>query len=220
MSSVGKNSEQDLRDVRREYEGVPLRRVTLNQDPVEEFRAWMELAAQYHPEDATCMTLATVDADGMPSARTVLLKHFDQQGFCWYTNSGSQKGRELARNPQAALHFYWSNLHRQVRMVGTVDLLPRANAEDYFYERPLGSQISCYVSRQSEVVANREVLEVAAEQAAQDYAKGRVPCPEEWCGYRLLPQQFEFWQGRENRLHDRFRYRLSNDAWLLDRLAP
>lgn len=219
----------DLRDQRREYYGEPLRRDAIASNPVEEFAAWMELAREHHPEDATAMVLATADATGQPSVRTVLLKHFDQQGFCWYSNSSSRKGQQLASNPQAALQFYWRRLNRQVRISGKVEQLTREAAEEYFRSRPVGSQISAAVSRQSSVVQDRHELVRASAALEKQFPDGDVPCPKDWCGYRLQPHRFEFWQGRENRLHDRLEFTLqstdvksgSNTAiWTIERLAP
>lgn len=194
--------------------------VSAADDPITQFAKWMTVATEYQLEDCSCMVLATVDSAGAPSVRTVLLKHFDQSGFCWYSNSESMKGQQLAVNPQAALQFYWSSLHRQVRISGVVEPLPREEAEAYFNSRPFGSKISASVSRQSSVIANRSELEAMAEEMAVQYPDGDVPCPADWCGYRLKPVTMEFWQGRENRLHDRLKYSLQAGEWLLARLAP
>lgn len=210
----------DLRDVRREYRGTPLGPDDLAKDPITEFARWMTLAREYQPEDATCMVLATSSKTGLPAARTVLLKHFDESGFCWYTNLASDKARDLAENPQAALHFYWYSLFRQVRITGRVKELSRAEAQAYFKERPIGSRISALVSRQSRAIASREELESAAREAEQQYADKDIPCPQDWGGYLLLPGVIEFWQGRENRLHDRFQYSLVDGSWQMQRLQP
>lgn len=210
----------DLHDVRWEYSGEPLTRSTADSNPLHTFTQWMALAQEYHPEDATAMVLATASSGGLPSARTVLLKQFDESGFCWYSNSGSQKGQHLAENPRAQIQFYWRRLHRQVRIRGHVVPLSRANAERYFHARPLGSQISAAVSRQSKVVESRETLELAADALAAQYQGAQIPCPDDWCGWALQPDEYEFWQGRENRLHDRLEYLRSDQGWTISRLAP
>ena len=214
------SSSADLREVRREYSGEPLRVDSAASDPITQFAQWMKVATKYQPQDCSCMVLATADIGGAPSVRTVLLKHFDQKGFCWYSNSGSMKGQQLEVNRQAALQFYWSSLHRQVRISGEVEVLPREEAEAYFNSRPFGSKVSASVSRQSEAIASRAELEAMAEEMAAQYPNGDVPCPQDWCGYRLSPAVMEFWQGRENRLHDRLQYSLQAGQWRLKRLAP
>lgn len=217
---IADSSEANLRNVRREYKGESLRKSEMNDDPIAEFAEWLALAAEYHPVDSTAMVLATATPDGQPSMRTVLLKHYDQQGFSWYTNSASEKGSQLQQNPNAALQFYWSAMSRQIRLSGSVTQLPRAMAEEYFYSRPEGARFSAAASRQSTVVQTREELETAVNQLHDQYGDGNVPCPEDWCGYCLLPVKIEFWQGRENRLHDRIVYQRDGNNWLKQRLAP
>lgn len=218
MSKEG--NEVDLRDIRREYKGESLRKSEMSDEPIAEFAAWLNLAAEYHPVDSTAMVLATATPDGEPSIRTVLLKHYDQQGFCWYTNSASEKGRQLQLNPKAALQFYWSAMSRQIRVSGTVTQLPRAMAEEYFYSRPEGARFSTAASRQSTVVQTREELETTVENLHAQHSDGNVLCPDDWSGYCLLPEKIEFWQGRENRLHDRIVYQRDGSAWTKQRLAP
>lgn len=214
------NKHGDLTATRREYLAKPLHRSDLESDPVEMFSQWMEAAMEVSPDDATSMTLATANSAGMPSARIVLLKHFDQLGFAWYTDYRSQKGGDLAENPQAEIMFYWYGLERQVRIQGSVVKLSREQGEKYFNERPLGSRLSAAVSCQSASVESREVLEAAVEALKSDHPDGNVPHPEEWGGYLLKPTRFEFWQGRENRLHDRFQYNLTEGNWKVERLQP
>ncbi len=214
------SSEKNLREARREYKGEALRKQSMADDPISEFADWLELAEHYHPLDSTAMVLATATPDGQPSARTVLLKHFDQHGLCWYSNSGSEKGAHLAVNPRAALHFYWSAMSRQIRVSGRVEKLPRAIAEEYFHSRPEGSRYSAVASRQSSVVNTREQLETEVENLKRRFSDGNLPCPDDWCGYCLRPDRFEFWQGRENRLHDRIVYIDGDDGWQKQRLAP
>ncbi len=218
---MSKHSDQmNLRDVRREYKGESLRKSEMDDDPISEFAKWITLAADYHPLDSTAMVLATATTDGQPSMRTVLLKHYDQQGFCWYTNSASEKGSQLQLNPKAALQFYWSTMSRQIRISGAVTRLPRTMAEEYFYSRPEGARFSAAASRQSAVVQTREDLETAVEKLHALHVDGDVPCPDDWCGYCLLPEKLEFWQGRENRLHDRIVYQRVGQDWAKQRLAP
>jgi len=210
----------DYTQLRREYLASPLNRDQLNADPVEQFRQWMEVATEVAPDDATSMTLATADSSGMPSARIVLLKHFDQDGFAWYTDFSSAKGSDLEQNPQASLMFYWYGLERQVRIQGQVEKLPAAQGKKYFNERPVGSRLSAAASHQSAVIESREALEAAVEDLRQQCSDGEVPHPERWGGYILRPTSFEFWQGRESRLHDRFRYHWVDGSWQIDRLQP
>ncbi|WP_027856657.1 pyridoxamine 5'-phosphate oxidase [Marinobacterium jannaschii] len=210
----------DYTQLRREYLASPLSRDQLDTNPVEQFRKWMEVATDAAPDDATSMTLATADSSGMPSARIVLLKHFGEEGFAWYTDFSSAKGAELEQNPQAALLFYWYGLERQVRIQGRVERLPVSQGEKYFNERPLGSRLSAAASHQSEVIESRQALEAAVDKLQQQHSDGQVPHPERWGGYCLKPTAFEFWQGRESRLHDRFRYTLVDGSWQIDRLQP
>ncbi len=211
----------NYQDYRREYEAEGLRRADLAADPFAQFATWLEAAESACPLDATSMTLATADIDGKPAARIVLLKGFDEQGLVWYTDSRSDKGRQMAQNPQAALLFYWQPLERQIRITGTVEALPDATADAYFISRPKASQLSAAASAQSRVVANRDELEQRVVDLQSSVGDGRVARPRAWIGYRLQPDSFEFWQGRPSRLHDRLRYQLQDDAsWHIDRLAP
>lgn len=211
----------NYQDYRREYEAEGLRRDDLAASPFAQFADWLKAAEVACPQDATSMTLATADIDGKPAARIVLLKGFDEQGLVWYTDSRSDKGRQMAQNPQAALLFYWAALERQVRITGTVEALPDETADAYFISRPKASQLSAAASAQSRVVANRAELEQRVEDLESSVGSGSVPRPIAWIGYRLQPDSFEFWQGRPSRLHDRLRYQLQeDDSWHIDRLAP
>lgn len=212
--------EMDLTDVRREYESHGISRKDMDSDPFVQFGRWLQRARDLELLDATAMTLATADAAGQPSARIVLLKHFDADGFCWYTDSRSQKGRELEVNPQAALLFHWRDLSRQVRVHGRVEQLPAADAEQYFLMRPEGSRFSAAASHQSAVVEGRSSLEDEVLRLRAAYPDGDVPRPPAWLGYRLLPDYFEFWQGQDNRLHDRIVYQPSGDGWAMQRISP
>ncbi|MBA4503153.1 pyridoxamine 5'-phosphate oxidase [Marinobacterium marinum] len=210
----------EISALRREYVAAGLHRRDMAADPLAQFHGWMQGALEAHPDDATSMTLATADAAGWPAARIVLLKHFDHDGFCWFTDFRSEKGQHLQQNPKAELMFYWRGLERQVRIRGQVEQLPHADGETYFHQRPHGSQLSAAASVQSHAVDHRETLEQRVQTLGQRYAGQQVPCPETWGGYRLIPHQIEFWQGRENRLHDRFRYTRVEGQWQLERLQP
>jgi pyridoxamine 5'-phosphate oxidase len=212
--------EMDLSDVRREYESHGISRHDMDPDPFVQFGRWLQRARDLELLDATAMTLATADSEGRPSARVVLLKHFDDDGFCWYTDSRSQKGRELAANPLAALLFYWRDLSRQVRLHGTVALLPAAEADQYFLMRPEGSRFSAAASHQSAVIEGRSSLEDEVLRLRAAYPDGDVPRPEGWLGYRLVPEYFEFWQGQDNRLHDRIVYQPDAGGWMMQRISP
>ena len=208
-------------DLRREYERGGLTEEGLAASPVEQFAAWFGDALAAEPRDANAMTLATVDAEGRPSARIVLLKGFDERGFVFFTNYESRKGRELAENPRGALVFYWSILDRQVRIEGEVERTSREESEAYFASRPLGARLGAQVSRQSAVLSDRGELERAVAEAEERFADGAVPLPDYWGGYRLKPRRIEFWQGRKNRLHDRLRYeQTSAGGWRIERLSP
>lgn len=212
--------ELDLSDVRRDYEAHSLDQKDMDSDPFVEFARWLQRARDLELIDATAMTLATADGDGRPSARVVLLKHVDSRGFCWYTDSRSQKGRELAVNPRAALLFHWRDLSRQVRVQGSAGLLPAADADKYFQIRPEGSRYSAAASCQSAEIDSRSRIEDEVLRLRAAYPDGDVPRPEAWLGYRLEPDHFEFWQGRDNRLHDRIVYVADGDSWTMKRLSP
>ncbi|GBD16179.1 Pyridoxine/pyridoxamine 5'-phosphate oxidase [bacterium HR26] len=199
----------------------PLRRRDLDPDPLRQFARWLAEAEQSGIRYANAMAVATAAPDGTPSARMVLLRGFDERGFVFYTNYESQKGRELAANPRAALLFYWDPLERQVRISGRVVKVSSQESDEYFRSRPYGSQLSAWASRQSEPIAGREELEAHHAELAAQFPEGQVPRPPFWGGYRVVPEQFEFWQGRRDRLHDRFRYtRQPDGSWLIERLQP
>jgi pyridoxamine 5'-phosphate oxidase len=206
--------------MRREYTREALAEADVDADPVVQFGRWFEQAEQAGLLEPTAMTLATATPDGRPSARMVLLRGFDERGFCFYTNYESRKGVELAANPRAALVFWWGELERQVRIEGPVAPTSRAESEAYFRSRPPGSQLSAAASPQSRVIQDRAVLERRVAELAADSADGQVPLPDFWGGYRLTHEVVEFWQGRPNRLHDRLRYRRAGDGWKIERLAP
>jgi pyridoxamine 5'-phosphate oxidase len=206
--------------MRREYTREALAEADVDADPVVQFGRWFEQAGQAGLLEPHAMTLATATPDGRPSARMVLLRGFDERGFCFYTNYESRKAAELAANPRAALVLWWDKLERQVRIEGHVERTSRAESEAYFASRPPGSQLSAAASPQSRVIEDRAVLERRVTELATAMPDGRPPLPEFWGGYRLAHELVEFWQGRPNRLHDRLRYRRSGNTWKLERLAP
>jgi pyridoxamine 5'-phosphate oxidase len=213
-------NKMDLSDVRRNYESQSISKDDLDGNPLVQFGNWMKQARELDLLDATAMTLATTTIDGQPSARIVLLKQFDEDGFCWYTDSRSQKGQELAANPRAALLIHWRDLSRQVRIQGLVEQLSAESADLYFVSRPEGSRFSAASSHQSSEVENRAVLENEVERLHGIYPDGNLPRPDTWIGYRLRPNNFEFWQGQVNRLHDRIVYTRAGDGWQMKRISP
>jgi pyridoxamine 5'-phosphate oxidase len=211
----------DIAGLRHEYIGEGLRRADLDADPIKQFDKWFAAAIKAEIRDANAMALATATPDGKPSVRIVLLKTFGEAGFVFFTNYTSKKGRELEENPRAALVLYWMEVERQIRIDGTVEKIPREESEEYFHTRPVGAQIGAWASQQSEVIDARRVLDARLAEMTQRFAGGEIPLPPHWGGYRLKPQTIEFWQGRTNRLHDRFRYtRDQSGSWVIERLAP
>jgi pyridoxamine 5'-phosphate oxidase len=233
----------NLGDFREDYRRGALDRAALNANPIAQFETWFRDATgeqsqsrwrkigialfklwnalcNHRPPDVNATTLATVDKNGKPSTRTVLLKSVDERGFVFFTNYDSRKGRELAENPNAALTFFWPDLERQVCVAGTVTKLPVAESENYFKSRPRGSRLAAWASNQSDVIPDRAVLEAKWRELEKKFPDD-VPLPPNWGGFILRPERIEFWQGRPSRLHDRFSYtRQPDNSWVLERLAP
>jgi len=209
----------NLADIRKQYSLKTLERPDLADDPLTQFDTWFHDALEAEILEPNAMVLATADAQNRPSARVVLLKGVQDGGFVFYSNYHSRKGQDMAENPHAALVFNWLDLERQVRIEGRVQKVPAAVSEAYFHSRPHGSQLGAWVSKQSQVIAGREVLDERLEKLEQRYPD-TVPLPDFWGGYTVIPVRIEFWQGRSNRLHDRFVYDLQDGEWLLERLSP
>ena len=211
----------DIATLRRNYSRQSLNKTDVLPSPVDQFARWFEEALQSQLPEPNAMTLATADLSARPAVRTVLLKGFDAEGFVFYTNYESSKGNDLAENPQAALLFTWLELERQIRIEGLVEKISREESLEYFQSRPLESQIGAWASPQSRVIADRSVLEARSVELQAEYAGAAVlPLPPFWGGYRLRPDCFEFWQGRESRLHDRICYTQEDGRWNIQRLAP
>lgn len=211
---------KQIAELRREYARETLRDGDIAGDPIAQFARWFQEALNSGLSEPHAMTLATADAAGRPSARIVLLKDYDQRGFTFFSNYDSRKGEDLVANPQAALLFHWVELERQVRIEGRVERVAPAESDEYWRSRPLGSQLGAWASPQSRVLAHREELEARLAEIGKRYGED-PPRPPHWGGYRLIPEQAEFWQGRPNRLHDRVRYVYQgSEIWRIERLAP
>ncbi|TQV65156.1 MAG: pyridoxamine 5'-phosphate oxidase [Halothiobacillaceae bacterium] len=214
------HEEIDHRSTRREFLHGELHRGDLLQEPHAMLARWLKDAEAAGNFDVTAMALATATPEGRPSLRWVLLKHFDANGLCFYTDGRSRKGRDLAANPHASLAFYWPENDRQVRVEGRIERLPESDNQAYFDQRPLGSRLAAAASHQSQPLASREALEARIEELKRQYPAGDVPRNPDWGGYRLIPDMYEFWQGRESRLHDRFTYTRTDRGWAIQRLMP
>lgn len=214
-------SDIPLSQLRKEYTIAGLTENELDPNPIKQFRKWLTQALDARLQEPTAMTLATATKGGRPSARIVLLKNVDEEGFVFFTNYGSRKGKELLNNPAAALVFHWVELERQVRIIGTAKKISVEESEKYFRTRPVGSQLAAWASRQSGILRNRQELEKRIVELEAQYANKEIPVPPIWGGFRIKPAEIEFWQGRLSRLHDRLRYlRQRGGKWKIERLAP
>lgn len=210
-----------IADIRKEYKMQSLLETGISPDPFLQFARWWDDAVKSEIEEVNAMTLATADSKGIPSARIVLLKDFSEKGFVFFTNYESHKGRELEKNPNACLVFFWKELERQVRISGKVNKISSAASDAYFASRPEGSRIGAWASPQSRVIASRNVIDENTAKYQQQFKEGNIPRPPHWGGYIVIPDSIEFWQGRSDRLHDRIRYALVEDeGWKTERLAP
>jgi pyridoxamine 5'-phosphate oxidase len=210
----------DLAALRRNYSLSSLTEADVDPDPIRQFERWFADAVSAQVLEPNAMTLATASRDGVPSARIVLLKGVDVNGFVFYTDYRSRKGAELAENPLAALTFLWKEIERQVRISGAVSRVSASESEAYFRTRPAGSRLGAWASQQSAVIPNRGDLEDRLREVASRFADGDVPLPPHWGGFRVLPDEIEFWQGRPDRLHDRILYRRGESGWAISRLSP
>ena len=211
----------DIENLRQQYTRAGLRRQDLKADPFEQFEIWFKEACAANLLEPNAMILATASAQAEPSVRTVLLKYFDREGLIFFTNYESRKSRQIQENPQVSLLFLWLPLERQVQIIGTAAKISTADSLKYFTARPRGSQIGAWSSQQSSIISSRQILEMQFEQMKQKFMNNEVPLPSFWGGYRVTPRSFEFWQGRPNRLHDRFLYsRQDQESWEVNRLSP
>jgi pyridoxamine 5'-phosphate oxidase len=213
------SSKTNVADLRKSYEKAELSEEASHADPLKQFDQWLHEAIRAELPEPNAMTLATISKEKRPSTRPVLIKGYDERGIVWYTNYESRKGIELAGNPWAALQFHWVELERVVRIEGKVEKVSDKESDDYFKSRPFDHRIGAWASPQSQVIASRSVIEKAAGKYAAVYPKD-PPRPNNWGGYRLKPELWEFWQGRKSRLHDRLRYRVEAGGWRRERLAP
>ncbi len=225
MSDEKKNENahhgMNVADLRRSATGFALDRDDLYEDPIEQFEDWFRYACETVPMDPNAFSVATVDDQNRPSTRTVLLKYFDERGFVFFSNFESAKAEHIEANPHVAMLFFWSEAARQVKIRGTAERIPTSETLKYFVTRPRGSQIGAWVSAQSSVISSRALLETEFQKLKRRFKNKEVPLPSFWGGYRVVPREIEFWQGRRNRLHDRFLYTLKeDDSWAIERLAP
>lgn len=215
-----KLTKEMIQNLRQDYKSAELSEKDIVKNPMEQFEKWFSDAVKAQIFEPNVMTLATADKAGRPNARIVLLKGFEADGFSFYTNYLSQKGKEIKKNPFACLVFFWAELERQVRIEGRIEKLDKETSEQYFHSRPTGSQIGAIASPQSQLIKDREVLENKVEELTQQYKDKNIPKPAHWGGYIVKPTAIEFWQGRPSRLHDRIKYTFVNGSWKIERLAP
>jgi len=215
-----KLNKETVQNLRQDYKSAELNEKDIVKNPIAQFEKWFGDAIDAQIYEPNVMTLATADKSGRPNARIVLLKGVDEEGFSFYTNYLSQKGKEIKRNPFACLVFFWAELERQVRIEGKIEKLDKETSEQYFHSRPTGSQIGAIASPQSQVIEGRESLEAKVQELTQQYEGKQIPKPAHWGGYIVKPTSIEFWQGRPSRLHDRIKFTLVNGSWKIERLAP
>ncbi len=211
--------KREIADIRKDYKLQQLEEKDVAKDAIEQFTRWWQDAVNSEITEVNAMTLATVNTDGQPDARIVLLKDYNENGFVFFTNYNSQKGNEIAGNPKAALVFFWKELERQIRIEGIIEKTSAAESDEYFNSRPAGSRIGAWASPQSSVIPGREILESYVTKYTTEFS-GDIPRPKHWGGYRIVPTKIEFWQGRSSRLHDRILYTRTTDNWNISRLAP
>lgn len=209
-----------LADLRRDYSLKDLSKASVAPDPFEQFSVWMDEALNSEIIEANAMTVSTVGSDGKPSARVVLLKVFDERGFVFFTNYDSKKAVDLSTNPNTVLHFFWPQLERQLAIYGRAEKNSREESESYFHSRPLQSRLGAWASKQSSVLKSRAELEERFAELGREFANGEIPAPPFWGGFRVVPEKFEFWQGRASRLHDRICYALKDGDWEIFRVSP
>lgn len=210
----------DIGTLRREYTQAGLSRASLNPDPFQQFDLWFKQAMDANVLEPNAMQVATVATDGKPSLRTVLLKSYDHNGFVFFTNYNSQKSHQIAENPNVSLLLFWKELERQIEIGGRAEKISTLESMRYFTSRPRGSQLGAWVSTQSSIISSRHLLEIKLDEMKRKFNAGEIPLPDFWGGFRVVPETIEFWQGRSNRLHDRFEYRRQADGWEIVRLAP
>ena len=210
----------DIKGQRKDYPTKGIRRHELDPNPFVLFDRWYEEAERAHAIEVNAMALATATFTGRPSCRTILMKHFDEDGLIFYTNTKSRKAQELEENPYASATFFWHELVRQICIEGRIGKITDAESRAYFATRPRGSQIGAWASSQDAIIPSRDILEKEYTRLEKEFEGNEIPLPPYWRGYRMIPTRFEFWQGRKNRLHDRFQYTLVNDQWNIDRLSP
>lgn len=213
--------DRTVADLRKDYTLQELNETEVDPNPVIQFQKWFDQVCSVDIPEPNAMTVATVSSEGKPSARMVLLKDYDGRGFVFYTNYNSRKGQELIANPHAALVFWWAQLERQVRITGSVEKISAQESDEYFHSRPFNSRLGAWTSNQSEIVSSRQTLEQRLQQLQAKYKDLEVPRPPHWGGFRVIPVEIEFWQGRSSRLHDRLLYSKNSDStWKIERLSP
>ena len=210
----------DITNLRKNYCKYGLNRSDLEKTPLKQFDKWFVQAKEAGVNEPNAMSISTVSAEGFPSSRTVLLKIYDEQGFVFFTNYTSQKSQEIDNNSNVALLFPWLDLERQIRISGQAEKISKKESFAYFTNRPRGSQLGAWISPQSKIIESRDFLQMKLAQIKSKFSNGEIPLPDAWGGYRIVPHRFEFWQGRSNRLHDRFVYEKNDDSWIINRLAP